>query len=181
MDSYEKYLAGDDTAMTQIVEAHKDGLMLYINGFVRNIHVAEDLTEDVFFKLAVKKPKFRQKSSFKTWLFAVGRNAALDYLRRCEKSHVVPLDELENLLHDEQSVEELYFKEERNLLLHRCIKTLRAEYAQVLYLAYFENLSNEQTAKIMRKSKRQIENLIYRAKQALKIKLEKEGVDYENR
>ena len=49
----------------------------------------------------------------------------------------------------------------------------------ILYLVYFENFSNEQAAKVMKKSKRQVENLIYRAKQSLKTELDKEGFIYE--
>ena len=43
-----------------------------------------------------------------------------------------------------------------------------------LYLIYFEGFNNEETAHIMKKSKRQIENLLYRAKQALKNEFDKE-------
>ena len=80
INSYERYLDGDDSAFADIVREYADGLMLYINSFTRNIHVAEELTEEVFFKLAVKKPHFRNQSSFKTWLYAIGRNTAFDYL-----------------------------------------------------------------------------------------------------
>ncbi|MBQ6211891.1 MAG: RNA polymerase subunit sigma-24, partial [Ruminococcus sp.] len=52
-------------------------------------------------------------------------------------------------------------------------------YSQVLYLTYFEGFSNSEAAKILDKNNRQIENLIYRAKQALKAQLEKEGFVYE--
>jgi RNA polymerase sigma-70 factor (ECF subfamily) len=40
-------------------------------------------------------------------------------------------------------------------------------------------MTNEQIAKVTRKSKRQIENLIYQAKKSLKTELEKEGFTYE--
>ena len=59
------------------------------------------------------------------------------------------------------------------------MKNLSYEYRQVLFLVYFEDFSNEQVATIMKKSKRQIENLIYRAKKSLKQWLEKEGFVYE--
>ena len=59
------------------------------------------------------------------------------------------------------------------------MKNLNSEYYQVLYLVYFENFSNAEISIIMKKNKRQIENLIYRAKKALKAELEKEGFEYE--
>ena len=58
--------------------------------------------------------------------------------------------------------------------------SLRQEYLQVLYLTCLEGMTNAEAAKIMRKTRRQIENLHYRAKLALKAQLEKEGFVYEN-
>lgn len=51
----------------------------------------------------------------------------------------------------------------------------------MLYLVYFEEVDGDGAAKIMGKSKKQLANLLYRAKQALKTELEKEGFCYEDR
>ena len=59
------------------------------------------------------------------------------------------------------------------------MKKLNPEYAQVLYLIYFEDFDHDETAKIMKKNKRQIINLVFRAKNALKKELEKEGFVYD--
>lgn len=50
----------------------------------------------------------------------------------------------------------------------------------MLSLAFFEDFSNAQTAEIMKKSRRQVENLIFRAKKSLKAELLKEGFDCED-
>ena len=44
---------------------------------------------------------------------------------------------------------------------------------------FFEELSNEQAARVMKKNSRQMKNLVYRAKSALKSEMEKEGFVYE--
>ena len=49
--SYRRFLDGDENGVVDIIRDYKDGLMLYLNGFVQNIHVAEDLTEDTFVKI----------------------------------------------------------------------------------------------------------------------------------
>ena len=41
--SYRRFLDGDDCGIAEIVKAYKDGLILYLNGYVKNIHIAEDL------------------------------------------------------------------------------------------------------------------------------------------
>lgn len=174
--SYRRYLDGDDAGLVEIIKAYKDGLILYINGYVKNIFTAEELMEETFFKIAVKKPHFSGKSTFKTWLFAIARNLAVDYLRHSSKNVSEPDSDY---LTEETNVEKEYLVKERKILLHRTMKKLKPEYFQVIYLIYFENFSNSETAVIMKKSKRQIENLVYRAKKSLKSELEKEGFEYE--
>ena len=82
-------------------------------------------------------------------------------------------------LAEEESVERAYLRQEQKITLHRAMRQLKDEYRRVLYLTYFEGFTNSETAYAMKKSNRQIENLIYRAKQSLRIQLEKENFVYE--
>ena len=91
----------------------------------------------------------------------------------------VPSDECTEIADDRESLESSYIKEERKITLHRVMMHLSPDYRQVLWLVYFEDLSNAEAGAIMKKNRRQIENLLYRAKQALKSELEKEGFVYE--
>lgn len=72
--SYRRFLDGDDAGIAEIVKDYKDGLILYLNGYVKNIYIAEELAEDTFFRLITKKPNFSGKSTFKSWLYSIGRN-----------------------------------------------------------------------------------------------------------
>ena len=179
-ESYRRFLQGDDKAFVEIIRDYKDGLILYLNGFVNNILTAEELTEDVFFKLVTKKPRFNEKSSFKTWLYSIGRNTAVDYLRRNSKQKEVSAEEIRETEDERLSLEQSYIKQERLLLIHRTLEKLKPEYKQVLWLVYFEDFSQKETAKIMKKSVHSVETLVYRARLALKAELEKGGFIYED-
>lgn len=173
--SYRRFLDGDEEGIIEIIRDYKDGLIFYLNGYVSNIHTAEELAEETFFRLLVKKPKYRKKCTFKTWLYTIGRNAAIDYIRHSSRFLSTPAEDLEELTREEESLELSYIKEERKIALHRALGNLKAEYRQALYLTCFEGFTNEQTAKILKKSKRQIETLVYRAKKALKEELIDQG------
>ena len=177
--SYRRFLDGDDQGMVEIIRDYKDGLTLYLNGFVHNIFAAEELMEETFFKLAVKKPRFSGDKAFKTWLYTIGRNVALDYLRRRKKLSDAPLEDYAACLVEEEGVEQAYLRQEQKIALHRALNQLKAEYHQVLYLVYFEDFSNGEAALALGKSKRQTENLLYRAKEALRAELGKVGFVYE--
>ncbi|MCR5600636.1 MAG: RNA polymerase sigma factor [Ruminococcus sp.] len=175
--SYSRYLVGDDSALGDIVREYKDGLTIYLNSFTNNIHDAEELMEETFFKLAYKKPKYTGKSSFKTWLYSIGRNLAIDYLRRMKKKGNTSLDECSEL-NSGLDIEENYIKEEQKLMIHRALKKMRSQYSQAICLTYIEGFSNSEAACIMHKSSRQMTNLLYQAKKALREELEKEGIKY---
>ncbi len=177
--SYRRFLDGDDKGLAEIIRDYKDGLILYLNGFVNNIFVAEELMEETFFKIITKKPRFNAKYSFKTWLYTIGHNVAIDYLRRNSKHFNVPIDDVEKYLKDEYDLEKMYIVEERKIAVHRALCKLHPEYRQVLWLIYFEGLSSADAAYVMRKNARQMKNLVYRAKSALKSELDKEGFVYE--
>ena len=176
--SYRRFLSGENEGMSELIREYKDGLTLYINSFVNNICIAEELMEETFVKLVVKKPKFSGRSTFKTWLYAIARHVSYDYLKRSSRGQTIPIDELYDIS-DEEDIEHSYIRQEDKIILHRVIQKLNPDYSQVLYLIYFEDFDNAETAEIMNKSKRQIENLLYRAKCALKSELEKEGFEYE--
>lgn len=175
---YHQFLNGDDSALTQIVCMFKDGLILYLNSYVNDLLVAEELTEDTFVKLVVKRPRYFGKASFKTWLYTIGRNVALDYLRR-EKNRNLSIEEAPEICDDEKCLEQNYIRQEDRILLHRAARKLKPEYQQILWLIYFENFSCKEAARILGKTTHNVETTVYRARNALKTKLIEEGYVYE--
>lgn len=108
--TYQQFLEGDIDVLEDIVAQYKDGLILYLIRFVNDIYIAEELAEDVFVKLVLKKPRFSQRAAFKTWLYAIGRNVALDYLRWRKRQ---PFSIEEHAVDGEEaSLEESYIQQE---------------------------------------------------------------------
>lgn len=176
--SYRRFLSGDDEGLVELVRDYKDGLIFFLKGFTHDILAAEELCEDAFVKLAVNKPDFGGGSSFKTFLYSIARNLALDR-KRSRKQHV-SIDDAGEIESGERSLEEQYFREEQRIAVHKALDKLKPAYREVLWLTYFEELSNKETADVMGKSVHGIETLVYRARNALRKELEKEGFVYEN-
>ncbi len=179
-DSYLKYLRGDDSGLAEIIREYKDGLILYLNSFVCNICTAEELTEDTFVKLGIKKPLYNsKKASFKTWLYTMARNTVLDYLRHSARKAEMPIDECCDFS-DEESLEHAYIRKEHRIAVRRTLRRVSPQYRQIIWLIYFENFSISEAAAIMKKSRHSTETLVYRARLSLKTELEKEGFEYED-
>lgn len=179
-NSYKRYCEGDDSGLVEIIKEYKDGLILYLNGFVNNVMVAEELTEDTFVFLGIKKPKDKGISSFKTWLYTIARNIAIDYLRKNSKKKENSMDKYKEFAGEDNELETLVICDERRIAVHRVLKKLKPDYRQVLLLSYFEELSNKEISLIMKKSVHSVENLLYRARRELKEEFRRENLNYED-
>ena len=176
---YRRFLDSDDNGIVEIIRDYKDGLILFLNRYVNNIHIAEELTEETFVRVVTRKPRFVAKHSFKTWLYTIGRNIAINYKKREGKIADTSIDDMGDISRDEEALEHSYLRKEKKIVVHRALSKINPDYEKVLYLKFFEDLTNEQIARVMKRNRRQVENLIYQAKQSLKAELEKEGLIYE--
>jgi RNA polymerase sigma factor (sigma-70 family) len=170
---------GDESGLVEIIKEYRDGLVFYLNSIVGNIHTAEELAEDTFVLLGTKKPKDKGKGSFKTWLYTIGRNIALNDLKRKARTTQISVDDCPEIISEEDDLEKTYIREEQKIIVHRALRKLKPEYRQILWLIYFEDFSNKEAAAVMKKSVHNVETLVYRARKSLKSQLEMEGFVYE--
>lgn len=176
---YKKFLKGDITAFEDIVFTHKDNLIYFISRYAGDIFIAEDIAQDVFAYVYVYKEKYNFDYSFKTYIYTLGRNKAIDYVRKQSKLKVIPFERDNEILLDEDSLEEKVIKDEEKKLLLDSLKKLKPDYEKAIYLANFEELSYEEISKILGKTLGQTRVLIHRARKALRDVLEKGAGDDE--
>ena len=172
--SYRRFLNGDKKAFDEIVTAYRDSLTFFIHRYVRDLAAAEDIAIDVFTELIVYPKRYNFRTSLKTYLFMIGRSKSLDYLRHHRKFTMVDISELEEMLTDEFILEEQILADERKRLLNEAMEQLPEGMRIAIHLVYFEELSYEETARIMHKTKKQVDNLLYRGKALLRTILGKE-------
>lgn len=175
--SYRRFLQGDQCALEELVRAYSDELYRYALCFVKNPAAAEDIMEDAFAVLLVKRKKFAENAPFKAYLFRIARNRCIDWLRAKNRTER-PLDDYENTLKCEDPEGEIA-ERERNERLYACMQKLPPQYRDVLHLVYLDGFTQEETRKILGKNRKQLYNLLERAKRSLKLILEKEGNDYD--
>lgn len=174
---YENFKNGNEEAFENIIELHKRSLVLFIYEIVKDMDLAEELMIDTFAQLIVSKAKWKKKSSFKTWLFAIGQNIALKEVKR-RKKQAIQINEI-NYDGLNCNIYKQFVENEEKVQLYDSMQKIKQEYRQVLYLIYFEEMSYEEISRVMKKSKKRVDNLAYRGKLSLKNVLEKDGFKYE--
>lgn len=174
--SYRRYLSGDEEAFREIVQAYFDNLVFFIHRYVHDYGAAEDIALDVFTDLVVNKHRYNFKVTLKTYLFMIGHSRALDYLRHKKKLTMVELSETDTMA-DELALEERLKADERKCAVDRALDRLSEEQRIAVHLVYFEELSCEEAAKVMKKTRKQVYNLLYRGKNQLRAILGEEGAE----
>ena len=171
--SYRRYLGGEENAFDEVVKALFDPLVFFIDRYVHDLAAAEDIAIDAFTELVVHKHRYNFKVQLKTYLFMIGRSRALNYLkhRTCLAETELPETEQAD---DRPTLEEQYIRSEQHRLLHAAIDQLPEDMRTAVHLVYFEDMSYEDAARVMKKTKKQVDNLLYRAKTYLRTTLGKE-------
>lgn len=174
--AYRRYLDGDERGFDEILHTYHDHLIYFIYQYVKNFEDAEDLAAETFMELVVHKRRFDFRSSFKTYLFAIARHKAIDHIRREKRRPRVSLEEMDREWADLVCVEKTVITSQTLEEVKKIIPRLSPDYATYLHLSLFEEFENEEIATIMKKTKKQMANISFRAKNALREALGKEDV-----
>ena len=173
--SYRRFLNGDESAFDEIMKELFDNLVFFIDRYVHDIHAAEDIAIDAFSDLVVNKHRYNFKVTLKTYLFMIGRSRALNYIKHRKVINFVELTEADNISAEQETLEELILEDERKRIVNNALNSLPDDMRVVVHLIYFEDLSYDEAAKVMKKNRKQVDNLLYRAKKELRIILGKDG------
>lgn len=173
-ECYRRFLSGDDRAFDSIVEAYSDNLIFFIQRYVHDPAAAEDLALDALADLIIHPHRYNFRVSLKTYLFMVGRSRALNYLRRQKRFPTVELSDTESA--PGKTPEELVLLDEGRRQLNAALSQLPQPIQSAVHLVYFEGLSYGEAAKVLKKTPKQVDNLLYRGKKSLRSILMKEGV-----
>lgn len=177
VSSYRRYPAKDPEVLEILVREYSDALVRYACCYVGNAVAAEDIMEDAFALYIARNHSFESKEQVRCWLYKTVRSRAVDYLRRHKRE--VSLENLAQELYV-SDVYENVVERERKQLIYSSMQKLPQQYRAVLQLHYLDDFTVEQICKILKKSSKQVYNLLNRARTSLKELLIKEGISYED-
>lgn len=117
----------------------------------RDRELAEEVLQSVYVKLLDEHPPHEGRSSFRTWLFAVIRNAARDQRRRRWWSHVLRLEfeSLAELADSTPGIHPTDEEEDELAIVRAALGKLPERQRQVAHLVFYEELTVERAANVM--------------------------------
>jgi len=171
----QEYAQGRREAFSELVERHLTGVYSFLLRFVGDAQDAQDISQETFVKAWRAAATYNaKKSSFKTWLLRVARNAAVDHLRRRrnisfsefegEHEHLIA----ETVADPGELPEELLAKAEDAQTVMRALHELPAKYREVLLLYYTNELTFEELGAMLGEPQNTIKSRHRRALIALR-------------
>ena len=165
---------GDLEAFDQIYQSTSRFVYNVALRMIRNQEDAEEITQDVFLVVYRKLKEFRFESSFKTWVYRIAVNSALNYVKKNSKTrHDVVYDEQIHDVSDGEGIKivELENKEQVDWFLEK----LNSEQRVCVILRSFEGLSYQQIAETLKININTVRSRLKRAReQMLMIKRKKD-------
>lgn len=136
----------------------------FVLGLCRDSVLAEEITQETFFKALRKIDSYKGESSLYTWLCSIARNVYIDHTRRREEA----ADPLLGQISDGSDLEEKLADREAAYAIHRVLHQLQEPYKEVFWLRTFGELSFARIGELFEKSESWARVTYYRAKVKIK-------------
>jgi len=180
LELIKKLQVGHHSAFKELFQTYSAMVFNVCFRMLGNQQEAEDVTQDVFFKVYKSVRQFRCESKLSTWLYRIAINFCLDYQRRKKRERLLSLDFIfENpgqeecgvVAASEDGLDAMLEKSEIERIVQNAINSLPKHQRVALTLQMYEGLPYQEIAEVMNCSVASVESRLHRAKQNLYKKL----------
>nr|AHF24353.1 RNA polymerase sigma factor, sigma-70 family [uncultured bacterium Contig575] len=160
----------NNDACEKLYEAHYMRVFSYMMTLSGDRHLAEEITQETFFRAFRKLDGFRGESDEVTWLCAIARNLFNDEKRRQSHAGSMPEDAVSR----ERGVEQTAVERDASFRVHMALHALEEPYREVFELRVFGELSFLQIGRIFQRTENWARVTFHRARAKLKERMDEE-------
>jgi len=139
---------GQTSSFNQLIKKYLKPVYNFVYRLSGNKEEASDITQEIFLKVWRNIKKYKMGQSFRAWLFAIARNATIDWLRKKKTFVFSDFEDAEgnNFLTDTLAdpsplANELIIKSERKKLVRQALESIPLAYREVLFLRYNDHFT----------------------------------------
>ena len=171
----EASLGGNQSAYADLVRRHQRFVFTLALRFAKNREDAEEIAQDCFIKAHRSLASFQKQSKFSTWLYSIVYTTSMTFLRKKK----LPTDYIDDentyiqLQNYAGSSGNLAENRSRSYYLNEAIGELQPDDASIITLFYMGEQSLDEIAKVLGIESNTVKVKLFRARQRLKEKLEK--------
>ncbi len=171
---------GDVSVYDNLVKKYRNPLFSMIYNMIGNSEDASDITQEVFIKAFQSIKQFQGKSSFFTWLYRIGTNTSINFIKKSKRQRFVSYESIDETLIGSEIIEFLTSKnrtEKRILIaeiqekLNDALQKLSPKHRIVVILHEVEGMNHKDIAEIVKTSEGTVRSRLHYAKKELQIYL----------
>lgn len=151
------------TDFEKLFNENREFIFKYLMKMTKDISLAEELTQETFFRAYMNYSSLRSKDKASVWLCQIAKNTCFAWYN--EQKKTAPLDEYEAV--SEENLEEAFIQKELSQKALLCLHELEEPYKEVFMLSVFGGFSLKDISLMFGKSESWARVTFYRAKQKL--------------
>jgi RNA polymerase sigma factor (sigma-70 family) len=159
--------AGDRAAFARLVRRHQDAVHRFILRMLGSHEEALELTQDTFIKAWQALPQWQPHAQFKTWIYRIASNTAMDALRRRKIVEIVPLEEDYDAPASGPGPDVQLQSRQRLRSLESALAALPAEQREAILLREIEGLSYAEISAALNVHEGTVKSRLARARETL--------------
>jgi RNA polymerase sigma-70 factor (ECF subfamily) len=164
--------------MDQVYKEHSRLIYRYLYSLCKNEHLAEELTQETFYRAINSVDRFDGSCKVSTWMCSIAKHIWLKHIEKQSKNKNIPLtEELAEVLPDKsQQLAEKLDNQENRLMIFKAIKQLQNPAREIVYLRLLGELSFADIGKLLDMSENTARVTFFRAKTKLAKIIGKENL-----
>lgn len=158
---------GDEQAMTRLITIHKALIFTMALRMTNDYDASKDIMQETFIKVFRNMRKVKSAEHFRPWVCTITRNLVRDYFRKVKRSNTISFERIKDF-HGQSNIEVT----RRRLIIQNGLAQLTEKDRMLLTLAYYQGLSHNEIASVMKMDASNVKISIHRARKRLRSKLE---------
>jgi RNA polymerase sigma factor (sigma-70 family) len=153
--------AGKVEKLELLFDRHHRALFRYFVHLTSDRAASEDLVQDVFFRILKYRHTYQPETSFRAWLYQIGRNVYVDQANRRKPEVSLAADA--EIGSQETPADRQYQNKQETVLLRRALAAMPREKREVLVMSRFQELRYDEIASVLKIEVGTVKVRVYRA------------------
>lgn len=158
----EKVKQGDKDSFTTLFRVHYPRIHSFLSSLLKDRELAEEITQDVFFRLWINREQLNPDLSFDSYLFNMAKNTVINIHKKrgVEQRYMDAHSAEEATAKDTTDTEEQLYYKELQLLIDEAVTLMPPQQQHIFRLSREQGLKNAEIAEKLNISKRTVEKHI---------------------
>lgn len=170
----QQVISGKHEQYSLLVQRYQEPLIRFLRGILGAEDEVFDCAQEAFLAAYRNLWRYSPAHTFRSWIYAIARNKAIDLMRKRKRE--VPLTIDEGIVDHQPGPEEAWLAKEQQINVREILEELPEHYKQALYLRYQQELSYDEISTVLNIPVSSVKTHLHRGKEKLRQIMERRGI-----